>query len=636
MYKIIGLKSNNINTSLIGGKAYNLIKISKFCHRVPHFIVIPAYFSVKAFKSLNIKSVEEIKEKIDKYKIDKKIINEVQLFFKKLKIKKVILRSSFAVEDSKKKSYAGIFSSYVLENVEDSRSLELQIKNIWKSIASERVLKYSKLKDDTFLKRGISVIIQQFIEPKLAGVALGVHNDFYSEIGFDSNDKVTSGKGYDINFYFYKEKKAVCPLICSSASRSTKIYLKLINNLNEFLTKAPKYLNCDKKLDVEFVYNNEKLYIVQVRPLISKIALLFKKKMPLFAPTTYIHHPSSIKHFYFELDLILHKIGIKKIRFKNRKGIYFLEINKIKDIYKLFARKIKRKGFLLNIMTHFIEKMFPVNIDKFREKISSLSDREIIDESIKIVSILEVYKFICELLDFFCNYNQNTESKISIIDCFEGKYREKFIYNIETIKKELKSMNYKELINFYFKFKTISDLLFGKEYMGSLLYELKNRMKLNFNITTIHFYNLPHSYEINTLKKHFITMQKLNEKGKRNNPSKENFVKVNKNKNSFFEGLIIVNKKFKGKAKIIKKTTRKEINNTEVMVTKTAHADYYIPGIIKSKAIITEFGNYTSHAAIVARELNKPCIVGVKGITSYCKDGDLIKFDGKRILVLKK
>jgi phosphohistidine swiveling domain-containing protein len=196
-------------------------------------------------------------------------------------------------------------------------------------------------------------------------------------------------------------------------------------------------------------------------------------------------------------------------------------------------------------------------------------------------------------------------------------------------------MNYKELINFYFKFKSIVDLLFAKDYIGFLLYELQNRMKLNFNITTIHFYNLPHSYDINTLKKHFITMQKLNEKGKRNNPSKENFVKVNKNKNSFFEGLIIVNKKFKGKAKIIKKTTRKEINNTEVMVSEITNVDY-IPAMIKSKAIITEFGNYTSHAAIVARELNKPCIVGVRGITSYCKDGDLIKFDGRRIFVFKK
>lgn len=44
--------------------------------------------------------------------------------------------------------------------------------------------------------------------------------------------------------------------------------------------------------------------------------------------------------------------------------------------------------------------------------------------------------------------------------------------------------------------------------------------------------------------------------------------------------------------------------------------------------IIVERGSVLSHAAIVSREMNIPCIVGVKHITSHLKDGDLIEMDG--------
>lgn len=44
--------------------------------------------------------------------------------------------------------------------------------------------------------------------------------------------------------------------------------------------------------------------------------------------------------------------------------------------------------------------------------------------------------------------------------------------------------------------------------------------------------------------------------------------------------------------------------------------------------IIVERGSVLSHAAIVSREMNIPCIVGVKNITSHLKDNQLIEMDG--------
>lgn len=47
----------------------------------------------------------------------------------------------------------------------------------------------------------------------------------------------------------------------------------------------------------------------------------------------------------------------------------------------------------------------------------------------------------------------------------------------------------------------------------------------------------------------------------------------------------------------------------------------------KAGAILTEQGGITCHVAIVSRELNKPCIVGVNNLTFILKDGDLVEVD---------
>ncbi|PIS07436.1 hypothetical protein COT78_03595 [Candidatus Berkelbacteria bacterium CG10_big_fil_rev_8_21_14_0_10_43_13] len=41
------------------------------------------------------------------------------------------------------------------------------------------------------------------------------------------------------------------------------------------------------------------------------------------------------------------------------------------------------------------------------------------------------------------------------------------------------------------------------------------------------------------------------------------------------------------------------------------------------------------HAAIVARELKKPCIIGTKNATKILKDGDWVEVDAERGIVRK-
>ena len=71
-----------------------------------------------------------------------------------------------------------------------------------------------------------------------------------------------------------------------------------------------------------------------------------------------------------------------------------------------------------------------------------------------------------------------------------------------------------------------------------------------------------------------------------------------------------------------------------VSVQTTPH---FIPYIKNAKAIITDDGGITCHAAIIARELRIPCIVGTKIATTKLKDGDAVSLDMEHgIITVKK
>jgi len=53
----------------------------------------------------------------------------------------------------------------------------------------------------------------------------------------------------------------------------------------------------------------------------------------------------------------------------------------------------------------------------------------------------------------------------------------------------------------------------------------------------------------------------------------------------------------------------------------------YVPLMQKASAIVTDQGGILSHAAIVARELKKPCIVGTGNATKKLKNGQIVSVD---------
>jgi len=91
-----------------------------------------------------------------------------------------------------------------------------------------------------------------------------------------------------------------------------------------------------------------------------------------------------------------------------------------------------------------------------------------------------------------------------------------------------------------------------------------------------------------------------------------------------------------GRAYVVKgaKAAVKIIKKGGILVTSMTTIDY-LPAMRKAKAIVTDDGGITCHAAIVSRELGIPCVVGTKVATQIFKTGDRVEVDANKGIVRK-
>lgn len=90
------------------------------------------------------------------------------------------------------------------------------------------------------------------------------------------------------------------------------------------------------------------------------------------------------------------------------------------------------------------------------------------------------------------------------------------------------------------------------------------------------------------------------------------------------EGLAVGEAIATGKARILKDPKEMDrFQEGEVLVTETTNPDWE-PIMKKAAAIVTERGGRTSHAAIVARELGVPAVVGAVGATRSIPEGEAV------------
>ena len=90
-----------------------------------------------------------------------------------------------------------------------------------------------------------------------------------------------------------------------------------------------------------------------------------------------------------------------------------------------------------------------------------------------------------------------------------------------------------------------------------------------------------------------------------------------------------------GRAKIIFSVRDlKKVKSGDIIVSPMTTADM-MPAIKRAAGIITDEGGIICHAAIIAREMNKPCIIATQCSTKMLKDGDRVEVDANKGIVRK-
>lgn len=110
-------------------------------------------------------------------------------------------------------------------------------------------------------------------------------------------------------------------------------------------------------------------------------------------------------------------------------------------------------------------------------------------------------------------------------------------------------------------------------------------------------------------------------------------------KTKIIKGQIANKGKARGRVKIIRTLFSdkiiqeiKKVKKGDILVAETTGPEM-MPAIHLAAAIITDQGGITSHAAVVSRELNNPCIIGTKIATKILKDNDLVEVDADRGII---
>ena len=100
-----------------------------------------------------------------------------------------------------------------------------------------------------------------------------------------------------------------------------------------------------------------------------------------------------------------------------------------------------------------------------------------------------------------------------------------------------------------------------------------------------------------------------------------------------FHGSVAYPGKARGPVKVINSPREMDkMRDGDILVT-TQTIPEMLPAMRQASAFITNTGGITCHAAIVAREMKKPCIVGTKIATHVLHDGDFVQVDAYKGII---
>ena len=564
--------------------------------------------------------------------------------FKELKTKFVAVRSSATAEDSSAAAWAGQLDSFLNTTEKD---LFKNIQRCWASLFTPRAIFYRFEKGLHTTKISVAVVVQKMVRSEKSGIAFSVHpvtqdyNQLIIEAGFGLGEAIVSGQ-ITPDSYVVTKKPELNILDINVNEQSRALYgkpeggnewrdlgvqgkLQVLTD-EEILELSKIVINIERHYgfpcDIEWAYENKKFYIVQSRPITTlmneRIAILPKinsvefwareSDMPLFWLTDPKHNLGSSGLFFYK---------------KGMYHCYYLngsEAEKAKEGFKYFSLKKNRVKYVKDAdkMLRTIAAIFKAYGRMDLKKKEGEELKRLFGDVLK-----QLEKYI----------GLYTKTEAANMGRFDAKYGFEDFKEVAKARLKLRKGGY----NLFY-------VLIGK-----LLAEVARRNHLRVK-GDLFFYNLD---ELQSLldgrklpetiiaerKKGFVVFREKKIStiltGKDSDKLWKQITRMLAPADKkIIKGSIVYRGVASGRVRIIfqKTNSKYNIKDGEILVTDMTKPDM-LTACKKAAAIITDEGGITCHAAIIAREMKKPCVIGTKNATQILHDGDLVEVDANNGVV---
>jgi phosphoenolpyruvate synthase/pyruvate phosphate dikinase len=613
-----------------------------------------------------IHTVEAASEKIQALilaaDMPKDIRREIVASFKKLGAKYVAVRSSATAEDSSAAAWAGQLDSFL--NTTEAKLLE-NVKRCWASLFTPRAIFYRFEKKLHAQKISVAVVVQKMVESEVSGIAFSVHpvtqdrNQLIIEASYGLGEAIVSGQVTPDCYVVEKAPRRIIERTVQAKARGLYRLPKGENEWKEITgAKAEAQALSDAQIlklselilhierhygfpcDIEWALEKGKFYIVQSRPITTLMEETSPSEQSL--PTSGADVTSEIdwerslerkqSFLLASIFLDIYTTDLREIagaRFEHQMVIY-------KNGFALYLRSAKEvtkalKGPLLALADN------PANIKKIAKVgiATPQHAKNLVERTHKMLG------------------NKKTKN----FGLLYQEYRHILLYQILlpywimgaiNILDPKKRIYYKKTIKHLEPFRNMGDAkLLEEKFLGSLLDFLSGDRKISHDLlrylTGKEFIDLLNGQDDNGIRE--VLRQRKSaafsywQDGE--NDDHFDFSERYLSLGSHFEngehgvwyGKAAFPGKVSGRVKIVETPSdRKKFNRGDVLVSlSTNPALTSIFGL--AAAIVSDEGGIMSHAAIVSREMKKPCVIGVENASKILKDGDMVEVDANKGMV---
>ena len=657
MFIIDFKKLNKESVAIAGGKGASLGEMSQAGLSVPPGFVVVADAFERFIKEtdLNVEidsilhtvdhkeihTVENASEKVKALilgaEMPKDIGDEIQKYFKELDSKFVAVRSSATAEDSATAAWAGQLETYL--NTTEENLLE-NVKKCWASLFTPRAIFYRFEKGLHDQKISVAVIIQKMIESEVSGIAFSVHpvtqdyNQLIIEASFGLGEAIVSGQITPDSYVVEKEPRRIIDKnvytqekalvkgktggiewqnIPKEKGEKQVLTNEEILELSELILKIESHYGFP--VDVEWALEKDNFYITQSRP-ITTLSNKLSKSTRVFE-----------KQYVRDNCLMAFQVWDQ-----NQRIVWKQLMGWGAPTFILNARDTVTEVYYEPKMFEEVE----VNVSQFLKNESALS------------KLICDYEFYLAKLEPIWQRRIALKNREELIDFWElavsGWSGMSLSYFIPTLPAEYVSKKQKKLTlrlreraGAYFEdtdriIRLTLKKLFPK--LGEFVYFI--------SIEEIRSGNMPSKETLTERANHYIFFEsKIFTAISFDDFLSKHELAVKKEEiqsTQTLTGQTAMRGRVNGKVRIVlSKKLLDTVQEGDILVTSMTTPDF-LPAMRKAAAFVTDEGGITSHAAIIARELGKPCVIGTKIATQVLKDGDEVEVnaDEGMVKILKR